>query len=92
MSKSDIKRKYWPTREWQAADPASVGMNPEKFMYLEDSLESQYRSINGIVVVRKGYIVFERYNDGAIRVENRSPGIRTAKQAANATGLGKVYP
>jgi CubicO group peptidase (beta-lactamase class C family) len=64
MSISTVKRDYWPTQEWRTADPASVGMDPEKFTYLEQMVKSQYRNINGIVAVRKGYIVFERYYNG----------------------------
>lgn len=58
------KRDYWPTQEWRSADPASVGMEAEKFTVLEQMVKSQFRNINGMVVVRKGYIVFERYYNG----------------------------
>lgn len=59
-----MNRDYWPTEAWQTADPASVGMDPEKFNDLEQMVGSQYRNINGLVIVRKGYIVFERYYNG----------------------------
>ena len=59
-----MQRDYWPTQEWQAAEPESVGMHPDKLLELDKALHSQYKSINGIVVVRNGYIVFERYNNG----------------------------
>lgn len=64
MSTSTVQREYWPTQEWRIADPASVAMDAEKFSVLEQMVKSQYRNINGIVVVRKGYIVFERYYNG----------------------------
>ncbi|MBN1538192.1 MAG: serine hydrolase [Anaerolineales bacterium] len=56
-----MKRDYWPTEEWRTADPASVGMDPGKLSDLELMVKSQYPNINGIAVVRSGYIVFERY-------------------------------
>lgn len=59
-----MKRDYWPTEAWQTADPASTGMEPKKFSDLERMVKSQYRNINGIVVIRKGYMVFERYYNG----------------------------
>lgn len=62
MKNSTIKRDYWPEKEWKTADPASVGMDLKKLTELEQMLKSQYRNTNGIVIVRKGYIVFERYN------------------------------
>jgi Beta-lactamase class C and other penicillin binding proteins len=59
-----MNRDYWPTIGWQAADPLSVGMNPEKLKELGNMIEYQYGNINGIAVVRKGYMVFERYYNG----------------------------
>lgn len=59
-----MQRDYWPTQEWRTTDPARVGIDPEKFLDLEQMIKSQYRNINGIVVARKGYIVFERYYNG----------------------------
>lgn len=59
-----VQRNYWPTHEWQTAAPASVGIDSEKLAVLEQMVKSQYRNINGMVVVRKGYVVFERYYNG----------------------------
>jgi len=64
MNITPVKRDYWPTQDWQAADPASLGMDATKFTQLEQMINSQYRNINGIVIVKKGYIVFERYYNG----------------------------
>lgn len=57
-------RDYWPTLEWRSADPADVGMDADKLVKIEPMLRSQYGNINGIVIVRKGYIVFEKYYNG----------------------------
>ncbi len=59
-----IKRDYWPTQEWRTKDPTSTGMDPGKFNDLEQMIKSQFRNLNGIVIIRKGYIVFERYFNG----------------------------
>lgn len=59
-----MRRDYWPTEEWRTSDLASAGMDPERFTDLEYMIKSQYRNINGIVVVRNGDIVFERYYNG----------------------------
>lgn len=64
MTISTATRDYWPTQEWRTADPASVGMDAEKFTDLEQLVKSQYRNINAIVIVRKGHIAFERYYNG----------------------------
>jgi len=64
MNISTIKRDYWPNQEWRTADPASLGMSSKKFTELDHLVKSQYRNINGIVIVRKGHVVFERYYNG----------------------------
>jgi CubicO group peptidase (beta-lactamase class C family) len=58
------KRDYWPTKEWQTANPADVGIDPKYFEDLERMIISRHGNIHGIVIVRKGYIVFERYYHG----------------------------
>lgn len=59
-----LKRKYWPTQEWLTATPQSIGMDAGKLTNLDQVIKSQYSNINGIVIVRKGYIAFERYYNG----------------------------
>ena len=60
----DVKRDYWPTWDWRTAEPESVGMRSDLLLELNKALNSQYASVNGIVIVRNGYIVYERYNSG----------------------------
>jgi CubicO group peptidase (beta-lactamase class C family) len=57
-------QKYWPTSDWVSISPEAVGLNPEKVLKLEPLIRSQYRNIYGIVVIRKGLIVFEKYFHG----------------------------
>ena len=59
-----MQRNYWPTREWQTAAPATLKMDFGKLSKLETIIKSQYSNINGIVVVRDGYIAYERYFNG----------------------------
>ena len=59
-----IQRDYWPTQEWQLARPALVGMEAQKLSDLDQMIQSQYRDIHGMVIVRSGYIAFERYFNG----------------------------
>lgn len=59
-----MRRNYWPTIEWQTADPAILKMDSEKLSELEPMIKSQYSNINGIVIVRNGYIAYERYFNG----------------------------
>ncbi len=64
MSNPTGIRDYWPTQGWRTADPAFVGIDPEMLTDLEQLIKSQFRNINGIVIVRKGHIAFESYYNG----------------------------
>ncbi len=63
MNSLPERRDYWPTIEWRTAEPKDLGMRPDRLFAVDKALRSRYKSINGIVVVRKGYIAFERYNN-----------------------------
>lgn len=57
-------REYWPTGEWRAAEPAAVGMDTEKLAALDRQIPALHGNINGVVVARRGVIVYERYFNG----------------------------
>lgn len=59
-----IRRDYWPTVEWRFSEPKSMNMDSIKLTAIDKELKYRYQSINGIVIVRGGNIVFERYNNG----------------------------
>jgi len=59
-----MKRDYWPTAHWRSANPATLKIVPEKFMELDHIIKSEYGNLNGIVVIRRGYIAFEKYYNG----------------------------
>ncbi|MCY8992721.1 serine hydrolase domain-containing protein, partial [Bacillus atrophaeus] len=54
-----MQRNDWPT-----ANPAALGMDAEKLSELDPKIKSEYSNINGIVVVKNGCIVYERYDHG----------------------------
>lgn len=49
---------------FEKVDPSSVGMSSEKLSQLEPLIISQYSNINGIIIARKGKVVFEKYYNG----------------------------
>ncbi|QMV39789.1 serine hydrolase domain-containing protein [Cohnella cholangitidis] len=59
-----MKRNNWPHLEWQAADPTTLGMDTEKLAMLEPVIKSEYGNINSIVIVRNGFLAYERYFNG----------------------------
>jgi len=59
-----MQRNDWSTTEWQAIDPATLRMDAAKLSALEPVIKSEYSNINGIVVVRNGYMAYEKYYNG----------------------------
>ncbi|MCY8910318.1 6-aminohexanoate hydrolase [Bacillus atrophaeus] len=59
-----MKRNYWPTTKWQAADPVTLKRGFEKLSGIGPIIKSEYNNINSIVVVKNGYIAYERYFNG----------------------------
>ncbi len=66
------RRDYWPTKEWQTAELEDVGMDPKYLTNFKYIVNSQYKNINGIIIVRKGYIVFERYYNGYCSIDTHN--------------------
>ncbi len=64
MKTSTNKRDYWPTKEWKKVKPIDVGMDLSYLKEFERAINTKYKNINGIVIVRKGYIAFEKYYNG----------------------------
>ena len=56
--------RSWPTTLWQTLAPATVGMDADKLSGLDTWIKSDYPDIHGIVVVRHGAIVYEKYDHG----------------------------
>lgn len=59
-----MHRNYWPTKDWQTSDPVTLGMDAEQLSELEAKIKTDYSNINGILVVRNGYIAYEQYFNG----------------------------
>lgn len=57
-------RNGWPTCEWNLVTPQEVSMNVEKLCELDRHIKSQYKNINGIVIVKNGSIAYENYYNG----------------------------
>ena len=59
-----MEKDFSKTFKWQNADPIDVGMDPKKLSELNPMIMSQYKNINGIVILRQENIVFEKYYNG----------------------------
>ncbi|WDV48072.1 serine hydrolase [Clostridiaceae bacterium M8S5] len=63
---------YWPTNRWRYANLNDIGMKKEYFKNLEYSINSQYKNINSFIIVKKGYIAYERYFNGYIETDTHN--------------------
>jgi CubicO group peptidase (beta-lactamase class C family) len=51
----------WPTRDWPAASPEAVGLDPTALVALDkDIAAGQYGYIDGFLLIRHGRVAFER--------------------------------
>lgn len=61
---TQVQRDYWPTIGWKQSPPLEQGVDPEKLSAVERYGETSNPNIHAILVVRHGYIVFEKYYHG----------------------------
>jgi CubicO group peptidase (beta-lactamase class C family) len=63
-SAGPTQRDYWPTAGWRTAAPADQGMDPAVLGDLDRQVPDQYPQVRSLLVVRHGYLVYERYWQG----------------------------
>ena len=56
-----LSRAPWPTNVWSTATPEDQGMNSSDLNSMMDYFSNKDIQIDGLVVVRNGWIVFEEY-------------------------------
>ncbi|MGO0884533.1 serine hydrolase domain-containing protein [Clostridioides difficile] len=59
-----MNKDYCLDLNFKNIDPSSVGMDSKKLSQLEPLIISQYNNINGIIIARRGNVVFEKYYNG----------------------------
>ncbi|WP_442599840.1 serine hydrolase domain-containing protein [Neobacillus sp. D3-1R] len=55
---------YWPTMEWKTSLPEQQGMNSKKLADLFEKLDEINSPLDGLIIIRNGYIVAEKYGYG----------------------------
>jgi CubicO group peptidase (beta-lactamase class C family) len=58
------QRDYWPTSGWRTAPPKAEGMDPAVLATIAGNVSSVYPQVRSVLVVRHGYLVYERYWQG----------------------------
>jgi CubicO group peptidase (beta-lactamase class C family) len=63
-SAGPTQRDYWPTAGWRTAAPGDQGMDPAVLDDLDTQVPERYPQVRSVLVVRHGYLVYERYWQG----------------------------
>jgi CubicO group peptidase (beta-lactamase class C family) len=63
-SPSPIQRDYWPTAGWRTAGPDQQGMDLAVLEDLNTAVPNFYSQVRSVLVIRHGYLVYERYWHG----------------------------
>jgi hypothetical protein len=63
-SAAPSQRDYWPTSGWRTAPPRAQGLDPTVLATIAGSVASLYPEVRSLLVVRHGYLVYERYWQG----------------------------
>src|SRR5512137_598405 len=53
--------EYYPTSGWRTSAPESQGMSSKKLLEMNDYIRANSIPIDGLVVIRHGYLVWETY-------------------------------
>lgn len=57
-------RDYWPTQDWRSSAPEDQGLDAQTLVSMDRYIQTQVPHIYSTLVVRHGYIVFEKYYRG----------------------------
>jgi CubicO group peptidase (beta-lactamase class C family) len=63
-SAEPTQRDYWPTAGWRTAAPKDQGMDPAVVGELDARISGSFPQVRSLLVVRHGYLVYERYWHG----------------------------
>jgi CubicO group peptidase (beta-lactamase class C family) len=61
MAGGGIVEDYWPTEGWRTSTPEDQEMDGTRLQAALESAQRQRLSLHGVVVIRHGYIVLEKY-------------------------------
>lgn len=54
----------WPTKEWSTSTPEQQGLNAEMLSKADERIKENYSNVYSLLVVRHGYLVYEKYYQG----------------------------
>lgn len=61
----DSKKSAWPTKTWSRSTPKEQGIDEELLSKSDDYIKKNNPNVYSLLVVRNGYLVYEKYYNGA---------------------------
>jgi CubicO group peptidase (beta-lactamase class C family) len=58
------QRSYWPIGDWQEVDAQRIGIDSAHLAEMEVYIAERLPGLHGLLIVRHGYLAFERYYQG----------------------------
>lgn len=84
---SPVGAASWPTVEWSTSTPEQQGLDSSILSKADKRIKENYPNVYSLLVVRHGYLVYERYYQGMGR-EDANPVYSVTKSVMSAlTGI-----
>jgi CubicO group peptidase (beta-lactamase class C family) len=86
-SAEPTQRDYWPTAGWRTAAPKDEGMDPAVLDDLDTKVPESYPQVRSLLVVRHGYLVYERYWHGLDAADGHNSHSMTKSVTSALVGI-----
>ena len=80
-------REYWPTEGWREALPEAQGMDPSILYKVKEYIKEDETCLHSLLVVRNGYLVFEKYYNGYTKEKKNGMQSVTKSVVSALTGI-----
>jgi CubicO group peptidase (beta-lactamase class C family) len=81
-----VARDYWPTTGWRTAAPAEHRVDAAALAKVEDQVARFFPEVRSVLVVRGGYLVYERYWHGLDAADGHD--VRSVTKSVIGTLIG----
>lgn len=84
--KNDSKTVQWPTKTWSKSSPKEQGIDEELLSNADTYIKKNNPNVYSLLVVRHGYLVYEKYYNGAD--ENSANQVYSVTKSVNSALAG----
>ena len=62
---ADTLAAKWPAKDWSTSTPGKQGLDEQQFTRVNTRIKENYPNVYSLLVIRNGFLVFEKYYNGA---------------------------